>query len=116
MAKIRYLVEWTEEPGADNNGDVNDYESKKATKDFPATPGWEVTNLEDPCNSGYDPQMIAAAKYGCERNCYGSKCFVTVEEYVYDGDLFEETGRKIYGWFGDERYLCSEGEIVERVN
>ena len=81
MAKIRYLAEWVVERATDEHGDPDPYKDKHGTKAFDATPGFDRYEGEE------DPAMQAAAKYGCEQNCYGSECFVVVQEWGYDGGL-----------------------------
>src|SRR5262249_6133541 len=60
--------------------------------------------------------MEEAAAHGCKENCYGSECFVDVQEWAYDQALYEDTGRKVYSWWTHERHLCQDGQEVERVD
>lgn len=59
--------------------------------------------------------MASAARHGCDRNCYGRECFVDVQEWDYDAALYDDTGRKRWGWRTAERHLCQDGRAVERV-
>lgn len=108
MGDVRYVAEWCIEIG-NKNGEVEPHLCKYAKQAFPATPGFD-----DPTD--HDPAMTAAAKHGCERNCYGSECFIDVEEYGYDEGLFSDTGRKSFSWWYVERYLCGDGVVIERVD
>jgi hypothetical protein len=60
--------------------------------------------------------MEAAAKYACEHNCYGSEGFVRVQEWAVNQAIYEDLGRKFWGWLDVERHLAQDGVVVEQVN
>lgn len=56
-----------------------------------------------------------AGRHGCEKNCYGSECFVEVQEYKRDEDVLEHEQRSVYCWQAIEEWLYQDGIAIGRV-
>lgn len=61
------------------------------------------------------PTLDEAGRYGCKKNCYGSECFVIVQEWEISADILEHEGRTVWQWQDVEEWLFQDGQCVEQI-